>query len=91
MFFFSPIFGKYIPKLGAKLCLCVGCLLASFSGILFGFLSYIQKPDLFIFLSAVLRFFEGLGASMYRVASLGILITLFPNKVFYTFKWVGIM
>ena len=83
IFVFSPVFGKYIPKFGAKLCLCFGYLLTAFSGFLFGFLSYIQGPSLFIFLSFVLRFTEGVGASMSGVSALGILLTLFPNKVYY--------
>ena len=91
VFVFSPIFAKYIPKLGAKLCLCFGYLLASFSGILFGFLPYIQEATIFIFLSLVLRFLEGLGASMYVPSAFGLLMTIFPNKVYCTIKWIDTM
>jgi len=91
VFIFSPIFGRYTPKHRVKLCLCVGCFLTAFCGFLFGFLPYIEKATPFIFLSCVLRFFEGLGASMSRVSALGILLALFPNKVYYKIEWVGII
>ena len=81
LFIFSPVFGKYTTKLGVKSCLCFGSVLESLSGFLFVFLSYFQSANLFIFVSSVLRFSEGFGASMSRGSSLGILTTMFPNKV----------
>ena len=91
VFFFSPICGKYVSKIGTTLCLSFGYLLISVLGFLFGFLQYIEGANLFTFLSCVFRFFQGLGSSMSQVAAFGILITLYPDKVCCKINEIGIM
>ena len=51
------------------------------SGFLFAFLPYIDSVDLFIGISYLLRFIEGLGTAMAWSSALGILMEIFPNKV----------
>ena len=51
------------------------------SGFLFAFLPYCDGVALFISLSYLLRFIEGLGTAMAWSSALGILMQVFPNKV----------
>ena len=78
--YFSPVFGKYGPVLGAKLCFNVGAIMQGVSGFLFGFLPYFKDVGSFIGLSYLLRFLEGVGTAMAWSAALGILMKIFPNK-----------
>lgn len=61
LFLFSPIFGKYGPKIGPKRCFNLGAVMQGVSGFLFAFLPYTNSTGMFIGLSYLLRFLEGLG------------------------------
>jgi len=81
LFIFSPIFGKYGSKIGPKICFNCGAVMQGVSGFLFAFLPYCDGVVLFISLSYLLRFIEGLGTAMAWSSALGILMQVFPNKV----------
>ena len=81
LFIFSPIFGKYGSKIGPKICFNCGAVMQGVSGFLFAFLPYCDGVALFISLSYLLRFIEGLGTAMAWSSALGILMQVFPNKV----------
>eukprot|EP00095_Tigriopus_kingsejongensis_P008420 maker-scaffold1403_size43014-snap-gene-0.10 protein:Tk08420 transcript:maker-scaffold1403_size43014-snap-gene-0.10-mRNA-1 annotation:"chromaffin granule amine transporter" len=87
LFIFSPIFGKYGSRYGAKLCFTTGSILQGVSGFLFAFLALIQDCTTFIALSYVLRFIEGLGTAMAWSSAIGILMKIFPNKVAGVMSW----
>ncbi|TRY70790.1 hypothetical protein TCAL_04819 [Tigriopus californicus] len=87
LFIFSPIFGKYGPRLGAKLCFTTGSIFQGVSGFLFAFLPLLKNCEVFITLSYVLRFAEGFGTAMAWSAAVGILMKLFPNKVAQIMSW----
>ena len=61
LFLFSPIFGAYATRIGPKTCFNCGAVLQGVSGFLFAFLPYCTTTGLFIGLSYLLRFLEGLG------------------------------
>ena len=77
----SPLFGKYGGQIGPKLCFNIGSILQGISGFLFGFLPYFREVSTFISLSYFFRFLEGLGTAMTMTATWGILMKIFPNKV----------
>jgi len=87
LFLFSPIFGAYATKIGPKTCFNCGAVLQGVSGFLFAFLPYCSTTGLFIGLSYLLRFLEGLGTAMAWSSSLGILMKIFPNKVARVMSW----
>lgn len=87
LFLFSPLFGKYGPKIGTKLCFNFGAVLQGVSGFLFAFLPYLKTVGTFIGLSYLLRFLEGLGTAMAWSSALGILMKIFPNKVAKIMSW----
>ena len=61
LFIFSPIFGRFGPKIGTKTCFNLGAVLQGVSGFLFAFLPYLKTTGSFIGLAYLLRFLEGLG------------------------------
>ena len=61
LFIFSPVFGKYGPVIGPKLCFNLGAVLQGVSGFLFAFLPYCTTTGSFIGLAYLLRALEGLG------------------------------
>ena len=87
IFIFSPIFGSHATKIDPKICFTCGATLQGVSGLLFAFLPYCQSTILFISLSYVFRFLEGLGTAMEWISSLGILMKIFPNKAAQIMSW----
>ena len=81
LFIFSPIFGKYGSKIGLKMCFNIGAVTQGVSGFMFAFLPYCDSLALFLTISYLLRFMEGLGTAMAWSSSLGILLQIFPDKV----------
>ena len=47
---------------------------------MFAFLPYVDDVGLFIGISYLLRFIEGMGTAMAWSSALGILMEIFPNK-----------
>ena len=68
-------------QIGPKICFNLGAVMQGVSGFLFAFLPYCEGVALFISLSYLLRFIEGLGTAMAWSSALGILMQVFPNKV----------
>ena len=87
LFLFSPVFGKFGARIGAKTCFNVGAVLQGVSGFLFAFLPHLHHVGAFIGLSYLLRFIEGAGTAMAWSAALGILMKIFPNKVARVMSW----
>jgi len=54
-FLFSPIFGSYGSKIGLKLLYNSGAFIQAISGIMFGFLEYVDDTSTFIGISYFLR------------------------------------
>ena len=91
LFIFSPIFGKYGPTIGPKICFNLGAVMQGVSGFLFAFLPYCEGVALFIGLSYLLRFVEGLGTAMAWSSAMGILMHVFPDKVKYNYMLINII
>ena len=75
------MFGKFGGQLGPKRCYIIGSVLQGASGFLFSFLPYFKDVGVFIGLSYLLRFLEGMGTAMAWSAAMGILLKIFPDKV----------
>jgi len=62
---FSPIFGKYIEKIGSRNLFLYGTILSGATNILFGFLQWIEDPRTFLSLSLVVRTISAIGESAF--------------------------
>ncbi|ELU09605.1 hypothetical protein CAPTEDRAFT_147516 [Capitella teleta] len=80
----SPLFGKLVPKLGARWTCLAGIFFAGGCTILFGFLVYIPTTEdnntMFIAFCFVLRAFMALGASANATAAFAIAAATFPDN-----------
>ncbi|XP_049822563.1 MFS-type transporter SLC18B1-like isoform X2 [Aethina tumida] len=81
MFITSPIFGKVLPKIGAKFLFLAGMFTAGGCNILFGMLEYVHDFTLFTTLCIVIRGLEALGASAFSTASYVFVVNTFPNNI----------
>ena len=90
LFLFSPVFGAYATRIGPKTCFNCGAVLQGVSGFLFAFLPYCSTTGLFIGLSYLLRFLEGLGKSKHFLKLSYITLTLSKNGklAFHTIRKV---
>ncbi|CAG9768972.1 unnamed protein product [Ceutorhynchus assimilis] len=81
MFVSSPIFGKILPRFGAKLVFLFGMFMAGACNLLFGLLEYVTDFTLFTTLCLVIRGFEALGSSAFSTASYVFVVNTFPNNI----------
>ena len=81
LFMFGPVFGKYATKIGLRTCFIVGAIMEGMSGLLFALAPYFDNVALFLSLSYLLRFLQGLGTAMAWSSCLGILTDIFPEWV----------
>merc|ERR1712179_876552 len=59
----TPLFGKYIDLLGARLFLIVGSFVVAIGNIVFGFIDRIEDKNVFFALAIVIRIFTAIGES----------------------------
>ncbi|KAJ3654933.1 hypothetical protein Zmor_014084 [Zophobas morio] len=81
MFLTSPIFGKILPKFGAKVLFLSGMFMAGVCNLLFATLEYVSNYTLFTTLCIVIRGFEALGASAFSTASYVFVVNTFPQNI----------
>ncbi|XP_008193647.1 MFS-type transporter SLC18B1 [Tribolium castaneum] len=81
MFLTSPIFGKILPKFGAKGLFLSGMLMAGICNLLFATLEYVKNYTLFTTCCIVIRGFEALGASAFSTASYVFVVNTFPQNI----------
>ncbi|XP_071853817.1 MFS-type transporter SLC18B1-like [Apostichopus japonicus] len=77
----SPLFGKYLPVLGAKYLFLAGSWVAAGSNILFGVLDKIEDRQTFLIYCLVIRSVEACGSAASMTASMTITANTFPNNV----------
>lgn len=85
VFFISPIYGRYINRLGPKLLFNGGIFTSATSAILFGLLDKVPGHLPFISLAFAIRIVEALGNAAFLTASFAIIAKEFPNNVAITF------
>ncbi|XP_041465048.1 MFS-type transporter SLC18B1-like [Lytechinus variegatus] len=85
---FSPIFGKFLPKLGAKFTFVSGVWIVAGCNILFGFCDEISSTLTFIIFCYVVRCTAALGTAAAVTASFTIAAQTFPGHVAQT---IGLM
>ncbi|CAB3231381.1 unnamed protein product [Arctia plantaginis] len=81
MFLTSPLFGKFLPKVGAKFLFTAGMFVAGACNVIFGMLSLIEDTLQFTILCFVVRGLEALGASAYSTASYVFVVNAFPDSI----------
>lgn len=85
VFIVSPIYGKYLNKLGPKFVFNAGIFTTASCSILFGFLDKVEDTNLFIGLSFAIRIVEAMGNAGFLTASFAIIAKEFPDNVATTF------
>ncbi|XP_035430098.1 MFS-type transporter SLC18B1 [Spodoptera frugiperda] len=81
MFLTSPLFGKFLPTVGAKFLFTGGMFVAGACNVLFGTLALIEDAQMFTILCFVVRGMEALGASAYSTASYVFVVNTFPDSI----------
>ncbi|CAI5456359.1 unnamed protein product [Caenorhabditis angaria] len=81
MFIVSPIFGKYIIKIGAKRLFVLGLAITGITAILFGFLNFLPSGELFFWFSFLIRIVEAIGDAAFVTSSFAISAKLFPKNI----------
>ncbi|KAH9634184.1 hypothetical protein HF086_001386 [Spodoptera exigua] len=81
MFLTSPLFGKFLPTVGAKFLFTGGMFVAGACNVLFGTLALIEDTQMFTILCFVVRGMEALGASAYSTASYVFVVNTFPDSI----------
>lgn len=79
IFIFSPIFGKYIEKIGVRILFVYGLLITSVGQIAFGFTDLFENKWMYFMYALVTRAIAGIGVSM--GCSYGIAGIYFPNHI----------
>ncbi|KAG6452681.1 hypothetical protein O3G_MSEX007737 [Manduca sexta] len=81
MFLTSPLFGKFLPSVGAKFMFTAGMFVAGVCNVLFGTLVLIEDTVTFTALCFLVRGVEALGASAYSTASYVFVVNAFPDSI----------
>ncbi|XP_053601631.1 MFS-type transporter SLC18B1-like [Plodia interpunctella] len=81
MFVTSPVFGKFLPKVGAKFLFTTGMFVAGACNVLFGTLVLVDDKTTFTALCFLVRGLEALGASAYATASYVFVVNAFPDSI----------
>lgn len=81
MFVSSPLFGKILPRVGAKFLFMSGMFVAGSCNLLFGMLAYIENFPTFTAYCFMVRGMEALGASAYATASYVFVVDIFPENI----------
>lgn len=81
VFIVSPIFGKYLPRIGISRGFSGGIATTGLMCVAFGFLDRISNGKTFIALSFVLRIIEAFGNSAFLAASFTLVATMFQSSV----------
>ncbi|XP_066143495.1 MFS-type transporter SLC18B1-like [Euwallacea fornicatus] len=81
VFLSSPVFGKVLPKVGAKPMFTIGAFVSGVSNMIFGLIDRLDNYPSFVAASFIIRIIEALGASAYNIASYVLIVDLFPNHV----------
>lgn len=85
VFIVSPIYGRYINRIGPKLLFNAGIFTSATSAILFGLLDKVPGHIPFVALAFSIRIVEAMGNAAFLTASFAIIATEFPNNVATTF------
>ncbi|XP_026466940.1 MFS-type transporter SLC18B1-like [Ctenocephalides felis] len=81
MFAASPLFGKLLPKIGARFLFLSGLFIAGGCSVVFGLLEYVEDRKLFMIFCFFVRGLEALGASAYSTASYVYVVACFPDNI----------
>ena len=85
VFIISPLYGRYLHRIGPKLLFNGGILTTGTCAIFFGLLDKVNGHYPFIVLSFVIRIIEAMGNAAFLTASFAIIAKEFPDNVATTF------
>jgi len=85
IFLVSPLYGKYIMKIGPKFLLNAGIFTTSICCILFGLLDRVEGREAFVALSFIIRIVQAVGEAGYITASFSLIAKEFPESIATTF------
>ncbi|MCL4158758.1 UNVERIFIED_CONTAM: hypothetical protein GTU68_050739 [Idotea baltica] len=88
VFIFSPIYGKFLNRVGVKLVNNTGIFTVGICCILFGFLDKIDDTSSFIGFSFAIRIIEATGTAAFTTAAFSIIAKEFPSDVGSTFALI---
>lgn len=88
VFIVSPLYGKYIGKIGPKFLMSAGVFLTSACCILFGLLVLINSLEWFLALSFAVRIVEAMGQAAYLTGSFTIIAHEFPENLSSAFAYL---
>ncbi|GFR65866.1 MFS-type transporter-like protein [Elysia marginata] len=81
IFIFSPIYGNYLTRIGAKFMFVSGILVGGSCSVLFGLLNKCPSGEIFVVMCFAVRSVEALGLTGLLTASFAIISNEFPNHV----------
>lgn len=81
VFLVSPIYGRFMTRLGPKLINNAGIFIVSVMCIVFGFLDRIKNSDTFIGFSFAVRIVEAMGNAAFITSAFSIIAKEFPKNV----------
>lgn len=85
VFLISPLYGKYMNRIGPKVLFNGGIFTTGTAAICFGLLDKVAGHNLFISLAFGIRIVEAVGNAAFLTASFAIIAKEFPNNVGTTF------
>ena len=81
---FSPIFGKYIERIGSRNLFLLGTLIAGIGNIAFGFLQWVDQTYPFLTLSLIIRIISAMGEAAFFTAvyplTVDVSSSIFPSS-----------
>ncbi|XP_071946856.1 MFS-type transporter SLC18B1-like [Antedon mediterranea] len=80
-FIVAPIWGKFIPVLGARFVFIIGYIITGATNVSFGFFDRIASGTPFVATCLLARAFQGVGTSGVFTAAMTMVAYTFPNKI----------
>ncbi|CAI2370277.1 unnamed protein product [Moneuplotes crassus] len=77
----SPLVGKFIPTVGRRNFLIIGCILIVTSNVGFAFMHFVNNPMVFSILFVVMRIIQGIGTGIIQTTNYSIVSLVYENQV----------
>lgn len=88
IFIVSPIYGKYLVRIGPQFLLFAGIFTMSICSVLFGMLNKVDTRTCFVVYGFLIRMTQGMGQAGFITSSLALIAKEFPNNVPTTFSLI---
>ncbi|GAB6027839.1 hypothetical protein CHUAL_002065 [Chamberlinius hualienensis] len=88
IFLVSPIYGKFLIRIGPRFLLFAGIFTMSTCSVLFGMLNKVNSRSYFVLFAFLIRMVQGMGQAGFITSSLALIAKEFPNSVPTTFSLI---